>query len=70
MKELLVGTVYEVNHCRKGRFQLRVTWQNEEWVKGVIVAGKAAAMCVHNERFEGEEVTIRRSFLSNIEEVK
>lgn len=52
------GKTYEVTHSRKGRFTLRVENQSEEWLTGLIVDGT-----------ESEEITVRKSFLSNSSEV-
>lgn len=64
-----VGKTYKINHTRKGRFSIRVESNDGEWVKGLVVSGKAGAMMAHNEREAGEEITVRKSLISSFEEV-
>ena len=45
-----------------GKFVMRVDRVDDEWVSGVVVAGKAKAMLKYNEVYEGEPITVRRSF--------
>lgn len=59
-----VGKTYAVDHSRKGRFQLKVTKVNDEWVYGTVVEGVAAAQMEYNMREVGESVTLRREFAS------
>lgn len=65
-----VGKIYKVTHSRKGSFSLKVVAINDEWIEGVIYNGVAGAMMEYNVKLEGEEITVRESFLSNIEEIK
>ena len=60
-QNLEVGKTYKVNSSRKGRFQMKVTYQDETWVKGIITDGKASAIMKYNEVEKGEEVTVRKS---------
>lgn len=62
MNELIVGKEYEVTHSRKGKFLIQINAIDATWVHGVITGGMAGAMMEYNERFEGEEVTVRKSF--------
>lgn len=62
MSELIVGKEYEVTHSRKGKFYMRINDIDNTWVHGVITGGRAGAMLEYNERFEGEEITVRKSF--------
>ena len=64
------GSTYLVNHCRKGSFQLAVNSQDDEWIHGVIAEGQAGAMMSYNEKFEGDEITVRKSLLTSAELVK
>ena len=57
---LIEGQIYKVNHSRKGVFSLMVTNQDETWVTGLIVEGKASAMLEYNEREQFEDITIRK----------
>ena len=63
------GKVYKVNHTRKGNFDLyvesQVELQDETWITGIIVEGKAQAMLKDNEKFVGDEITVRKSLLSS-----
>jgi hypothetical protein len=56
-----VGKSYHVSSNRKGKFNIKVTSINDEWVTGIITNGKAKAILEYNEVYEGEEVTLRRS---------
>lgn len=57
-----IGKIYKINHSRKGKFAIQVTRQCDEWVTGVIIQGMAKAMLDYNEKYEGEEITVRKSF--------
>ncbi len=57
---LIEGQIYKVNHSRKGTFNLMVTKQDETWVTGLIVEGKAKAMLEYNEREQFDDITIRK----------
>ena len=59
---LEIGKTYDVTHSRKGTFALRVQSQDDEWVTGIILDGKANAMMDYNKKLPGEEITIRKSF--------
>ncbi len=61
---LEIGKTYQVKCQRKGTFTMRMVKFCETWATGVVVAGKAPAMLSYNEKEEGEEVTVRRSFCS------
>lgn len=63
-----IGKTYKIRHTRKGVFSFRVVNQCDEWVTGTIVDGKANAMMDYNEKFEGEDITVRKSFVTIIEE--
>jgi len=56
-----IGSVYKVDHCRKGCFVLRVTQTDSEWTTGEIVSGTADAILDYNVRGKGDKVTIRNS---------
>lgn len=64
MTEYKIGGVYDVNHSRKGKFTIRVMWEDEEWVAGSIVRGTAQALCNYNVKETGEEITLRKSFIT------
>ncbi len=59
---LQVGKTYRVNSSRKGVFVGRMLGFDDTWASILITEGKAKAMLEYNERNEGEEVTVRRSF--------
>lgn len=59
--ELIVGKEYEVTHSRKGKFVIQINAIDATWVHGVITDGVAGAMLEYNVRFEGEEITVRKS---------
>ncbi len=53
--------IYKVKHDRKGYFTMRVLKEDETWVKGVIVEGRADAMLDYNIKGEGEKITVKKS---------
>jgi hypothetical protein len=57
---LVEGQIYMVYHRRKGTFKLMVTEQDETWVTGLILEGKANAILDYNIRERFEEITIRK----------
>lgn len=69
IEDIQVGKTYKINSSRKGTFTARLTMVDDTWATGVIVSGKASAMLPYNEREEGEEVTVRRSFCRFTEHV-
>ncbi len=64
-----VGKTYKVTHARKGTFVVEVTGLSPTWMTGVMVDGTTRTMMPENEKGAGEDVTLRISFLSDIEEV-
>lgn len=67
--ELEEGKIYDVFSSRKGKFRFKLTSQNETWAIGIIIKGKASAIYSYNERYKGEEITVRKE-LSTFTEVK
>ena len=59
--ELQKGLVYNVVHSRKGSFQVLLLSSTNEWFTGKIVTGIAKAVLEDNVKYEGEEVTMRKS---------
>jgi len=59
--KLQKGEIYQVNHSRKGVFNLLVVNQGSDFVTGIIVKGKAMAMLKYNERKQSDSITIRKS---------
>jgi len=68
--KLKKGKTYNITHCRKGSFTIKVISFTEEWVTCLITEGHTNTMLPENQKFEGEEETVRISFLTKIEEVK
>ncbi len=61
-KPPVVGQRYEINHCRKGRFEgIILTTDGSTWATVEIAAGRAKAICAYNEREAGESVMVRSS---------
>lgn len=56
-----IGEFLEIEHSRKGKFIIQVSKVSEEWIDGVIVTGTAKAVMDYNVKFEGEEISCRRS---------
>ncbi len=59
---LQVGKTYRINSSRKGVFNGRLLGFDDTWASFIITNGRAKAILEYNERDEGEEVTVRRSF--------
>jgi len=57
--KIKIGEIYEVNSIRKGKFTIKVTSVDSDFVTGIIVKGKAKAMMSYNEKEEGEIVSLR-----------
>jgi len=64
------GKTYNVTHCRKGSFTIKVKSQTEDWVTGTLIDGKPEVLVADNQVFEGEEITLRKTFLTKIKEIK
>ena len=62
------GKTYNVDHRRKGKFVLAVTYVGDEWVTGRLIAGKPHYLNHYNEKELGEVMTVRIS-LCSFEEV-
>lgn len=56
--ELETGKVYQVNHKRKGNFNLLITNEYQAYVTGLITSGIALAIDIKQ---AGEMITIRKS---------
>lgn len=70
MSEFEIGQVYQVQHSRKGTFAICVTAQDDEWVTGTIVDGRAKMISMTvGDAEEGESITLRKSFTTIIEGV-
>ena len=63
------GKPYTVKHSRKGRFALYVDHQDDTWITGTIIEGRASAMLDYNENVVGDEITVRKTHLLWAEEV-
>jgi len=57
------GKTYLVNHSRKGTFAMKVNSQCDTWAHGVVAGGKASAMLDYNEKFNGDDISVRISHL-------
>ena len=58
---LIIGKLYNVNHSRKGKFTMRVTGIRGEWIDGIMVDSMARAAMSYNEKYSGDEITVRDS---------
>lgn len=54
-----VGTRYQINHTRKGKFTGELLSVDGEWATFLITDGFASAICDYNVRETGERVTCR-----------
>jgi hypothetical protein len=70
MDKLVEGKTFNITHCRKGSFTIKVTDLQKEWVTGEITEGHTTTLCEYNRKDVGESETIRISFLTKCEEVK
>jgi hypothetical protein len=68
MSSVEVGKTYKVDHCRKGKFTMKVSHVDDEWVHGHIVEGVALALMDYNIKEASEKISVRRS-LAKFEEV-
>jgi len=62
-----IGKIYQVAHCRKGTFNLKVSSIHAGWISGLIVKGMADAVIRENELYEGDEITVRESLCDFLE---
>lgn len=69
-KETLVGKTCTIEHSRKGRFTMRITAADGEWISGVVEDGRTAAMLAENVCEAGDPITIRRSMIRRIEVIE
>ena len=67
--DMEIGKIYKVRHSRKGVFSLKVKSFHEEWVVGEVYQGATRAMLPENVKLEGDPITVRKSFLTVIEEI-
>jgi len=67
--KMLKGKIYNVVHCRKGSFTVKVTHQDSEWMTGKLVEGNPTMLVAANEVSLGKGITLRNSFLTTISEV-
>ena len=55
----IIGKIYNVAHSRKGKFTMRVTAINGEWISGIVIDSTAKAIMSYNVKYSGDEITIR-----------
>ena len=60
--KLEIGKIYRVVSTRKGKFEMKITSQDEIWASGIITKGRAKAILEYNEVDTGEQVTVRKEF--------
>lgn len=63
MQNLEVGRIYKINHRRKGVFIARILAVGDVFCTALILDGKAEAKLDYNDRFTGEEISMRISFI-------
>jgi len=61
MQDLEIGRIYNVNHSRKGKFQIELTHVDSEFLTGVILFGKASSIGFGAGYSKGDEITFRKS---------
>lgn len=59
--KLEIGTIYNVDSQRKGKFQMLVNDIDDDFVHGIIISGKAKAILPYNECKVCDEVSVRKS---------
>ncbi len=62
-----IGKIYNVNHSRKGDFEVILEGEDETWAWGIIVDGHTKALCPHNVAGTGERITVRKSLCTMTE---
>jgi len=70
MSKFEVGKTYRVAHSRKGRFTLKITGGDDEFVTGLMVEGTTRTLLPENRTYTGEELTARTSLMQILEEVE
>jgi hypothetical protein len=68
-QEFEIGKVYKIKHSRKGTFTIEVTAMDDTWVSGWIMNGTANAIMDYNVKQEGDDITLRISFCTILEQV-
>jgi len=58
-----IGKIYDVDHCRKWKFTVRVMRVSDEWVAGEIIEGHTNTIMDYNKQARWEVVDMRRSFV-------
>lgn len=59
--DIQIGKIYKVNHSRKGRFSIQVTYSDAATIQGTIIDGVSDAILDYNIRLPGESITMKRS---------
>ena len=62
------GKTYKLTHSRKGTFVFFCESQDTDFAHGHVVSGRAKAMLPENERERGEELSIRKDFITSAAE--
>lgn len=65
MIKLIKEKTYKISCRRKGSFSIKVVSTTKSWVVAIIINGQTAAMNACNRKYEGEEVTLRREFITS-----
>lgn len=68
MEELTRGEIYLINHSRKGIFNLEFLYENDNFITGTIVSGRAKFFS--GDAGEGEEITLRKSLCITIKPIR
>lgn len=64
MKKLQVGKEYLISHLRKGMFNIRVTYSDEEFTQGLVTSGHVSSIIPCDSREVGESVSMRNSLFA------
>jgi hypothetical protein len=59
--ELKIGETYAVEHERKGKFKIKVTEFDKDFVHGIMVDGFADAIHDCNKKYVGDQIVIAQS---------
>jgi len=63
--EYINDSTYLIKHSRKGTFAMIIKSQCPTWLNGIIAGGQADAILSYNEKFVGDDITIRKTHVTD-----
>ena len=67
MMKMKEGKIYKISHSRKGTFVAKITAAGKEWTQAIVIEGETLAMNPENIKVEGDPITFRTSFISDVQ---